>query len=400
MTDKDKSVVNFSIDDLPSPEQSSKKHDEDYKHKFCDFLKTTEEKSKTEKFSYHNKAVQKAGRRLRKKKGDLKSATSIIQTFRAAHEEPLNTIAYLVGRCCRELKISVKPVKRLKRLDTIIDKLQRKSLDGKTSNGTCVTNMNDIGGCRAIFPDIDSLNKVKDKLKAAIKNEERVKIKDIDDYITAPKLNDCGYRSLHIIYLYKHSSRKNFNIEVQLRTRLQHLWATTVEIIDMLEGINIKTHSHSPDSEKSEQQIKWEELLAIMSKYIADAEGIVPLSAKDKVVFSDKLKRLNEGLNAVSRLKSFKIMSEKVESLGDNGAEHILLIVDEQKQHLLISQKFENRAQAISVYNEAENITRSADGINTLLVSTKDMGQLAEAYPNYLGDCAAFIEILEQAMEN
>ena len=122
----------------------------------------------------------------------MKSATSIIQTFRAAHEEPLNTIAYLVGRCFRELKISVKPVKRLKRLDTIIDKLQRKSLDGKTSNGTCVTNMNDIGGCRAIFPDIDSLNKVKDKLKAAIKNEERVKIKDIDDYITAPKLNDCG----------------------------------------------------------------------------------------------------------------------------------------------------------------------------------------------------------------
>ena len=46
-------------------------------------------------------------------------------------------------------------VRRLKRLPTIIDKLQRKSLDGKTDNAISLKRMHDIGGCRVI---LDSMN--------------------------------------------------------------------------------------------------------------------------------------------------------------------------------------------------------------------------------------------------
>ena len=400
MSDKEKSVVSFQIDDTPTAEQASINFQDDYELDFQDFLERTVDESATEDFSYSNNGVKKAGRRLRKKEGDLKSATATIQQFRAAHEKPLNTIAYLVGRCCRELGIDVKPVTRLKRLETIVDKLQRKSLDGETTNATCVTNMNDIGGCRAIFPDLGSLEKAIERLQVTVEKVGRVKIKDIDDYITNPKPNDCGYRSLHVIYRYDHASGKSFNIEAQLRTRLQHLWATTVEIVDILEGTKIKTHSHSPDEDKDTLQIQWEELLSIMSQYIADAEGAIALSDDDKAVFSNRLIELNCEINALSRLRSFKILSEKVEGCCDGSTEHVLLVIDEASLELIFSEEFENYNQAISVYNAAEKMTRSHARINTLLISTKNMGQLSEAYPNYLGDCASFITLFEEAMQS
>ncbi|MFH4608185.1 RelA/SpoT domain-containing protein [Vibrio alginolyticus] len=398
MSNKEKSVVSFHIDDTPTAEQASQNFQDDYELDFQDFLERTVDESASEDFSYSNNGVKKAGRRLRKKEGDLKSATATIQQFRAAHEKPLNTIAYLVGRCCRELGVDVKPVTRLKRLETIVDKLQRKSLDGETTNATCVTNMNDIGGCRAIFPDLMSLEKVKAQLQMTVEGVGRVRIKDIDDYISKPKPNDCGYRSLHVIYRYDHVSGKSFNIEAQLRTRLQHLWATTVEIVDILEGTKIKTHSHSPAEDKGSLQIQWEELLSIMSQYIADAEGAIELSGDDRDQFSNRLMKLNNDINALSRLKSFNILSEQVEECCDGSTEHVLLVIDEASLKLIFSAEFKNYSQAISVYNAAEKMTRSHARLNTLLISTKDMGQLSEAYPNYLGDCASFITLLEDAM--
>lgn len=398
MSNKEKSVISFLIDDTPSAEQASKTFHDDYELNFQDFLERTVDESASEDFSYSNNAVKKSGRRLRKKEGDLKSATTTIQQFRAAHEKPLNTIAYLIGRCCRELGIDVKPVTRLKRLETIIDKLQRKSLDGNTANATCVTNMNDIGGCRVIFPDLMSLDQVRYQLQGTIEKVGRVRIKDIDNYIANPKPNDCGYRSLHVIYRYDHASGKRFNIEAQLRTSLQHLWATTVEIVDILERTKIKTHSHSSNEYKNDLQIKWEELLSIMSRYIADAEGAIELNKDEKGQFSIRLNELNNEINALSRLKTFKILSEKVEACCDDKTEHVLLIIDENSLVQIFSDEFENYSQAISVYNAAEKMTRSQPSINTLLISTKNMGQLSEAYPNYLGDCASFISLLQEAM--
>lgn len=392
-------IASFQIDDTLSAKQASENFLDDYELNFQDFLERTVGESTAEDFSYSNKAVKKAGRNLRKEEGDLKSAMAIIQKFRAAHEKPLNTMTYLVGRCCRELSINVKPVSRLKRLETIIDKLQRKSLDGHTTNATCVTNMNDIGGCRVIFPDLDSLNRAVYQLREAVEIESRVSIKNIDNYIENPKPNDCGYRSLHVIYRYKHCSGKNFNIEAQLRTRYQHLWATTVEIVDILEGTKIKTHSHSPTQNKTELQIKWERLLSIMSRYIASVEGALNITDEEEVRNSEILKGLDKNISALSKLRSFKVMSESINvSCSNDKAEHFVIIIDEGSLELIFSEAFEHYNQAISVYNAAEKVTQGNTKANTLLISTKNMGQLSEAYPNYLGDCTAFIVLLEKAM--
>jgi ppGpp synthetase/RelA/SpoT-type nucleotidyltranferase len=53
-----------------------------------------------------------------------------------------------------------------------------------------------------------------------------------DDYIANPKFS--GYRGIHLVYSYFSDRKETFNglkIEIQIRTQLQHAWATAVEIV-------------------------------------------------------------------------------------------------------------------------------------------------------------------------
>ncbi|WP_254068217.1 hypothetical protein [Vibrio aestuarianus] len=141
-----------------------------------------------------------------------------------------------------------------------------------------------------------------------------------------------------------------------------------------------------------------------MSQYIADAEGAIELSDIDKANFSKRLVVLNREINSLNRLSGFKILSEKVNSCCDSSIEHVLLVINETSRELIFSEEFESYSQAISVYNAAEKVTRSysrsTSRLNTLLISTENMGQLSEAYPNYLGDCASFITLLVKTCAN
>lgn len=76
--------------------------------------------------------------------------------------------------------------------------------------------MQDIGGCRAVLASIDEVRKVQRRLS---KNRPPLRI---SDYVENPR--PSGYRGVHVIVQY--DGRK---IEVQLRTKVMHEWAITVE---------------------------------------------------------------------------------------------------------------------------------------------------------------------------
>lgn len=133
----------------------------------------------------------------------------VIQDWRARHQLPLTKAAMgtrsMVATCGYPVEVS----QRLKRLSTIIDKLIRQP---KMS----LARMQDIGGCRAVLPDIDAVYAVQ---RRATKNGRVHRSKD---YIAEPAAS--GYRGVHLIVGYDDRL-----IEVQLRTQMQHEWAITVE---------------------------------------------------------------------------------------------------------------------------------------------------------------------------
>jgi len=62
----------------------------------------------------------------------------------------------------------------------------------------------------------------------------------VKDYITTPR--DTGYRGVHVIVTYDGRL-----VEVQLRTKVMHEWAITVERLAGRTGLNLKSDEGPPE---------------------------------------------------------------------------------------------------------------------------------------------------------
>ncbi|HGH6232230.1 TPA: RelA/SpoT domain-containing protein, partial [Neisseria meningitidis] len=103
---------------------------------------------------------------------------------------------------------------RLKRKPQIIRKLNRLSVR--------LTQLQDIGGCRIIVPTNRDVDKIY-KFLSSKKDNLDFLIKKVTDYREKGR-DDSGYRALHIII-----ERENLNFELQIRSRIQHYWAESIE---------------------------------------------------------------------------------------------------------------------------------------------------------------------------
>lgn len=160
--------------------------------------------------------VNKAGKILRRwTRGELtdesaqREALQILLAFRAAHEVPLTKANMGLRSVVHTEKCQIEVTQRLKRVPTILDKLTREPT-------MQLANMQDIGGCRAVLDTIDEVRRVQKRLS---RNRPPMRV---SDYIESPRAS--GYRGVHVIVAYDDRP-----IEVQLRTRVMHEWAITVE---------------------------------------------------------------------------------------------------------------------------------------------------------------------------
>ena len=166
----------------------------------------------------------------------------VIQTWRAAHRPVLNTFQSLLRTRTRDTKAKV--AQRLKRKSTIYDKLERE-------REMQLARMDDIAGCRIIFPNIKQLRQFRSSLHEARFNHT---LRHADqpekyDYISHPKAT--GYRGIHDIYSYDVNSEagaelKGLYVELQYRTLIQHAWATAVEIVGVITDSQPKFQKGDP----------------------------------------------------------------------------------------------------------------------------------------------------------
>lgn len=153
-----------------------------------------------------------------------------LQEFRQTFQEPISNVFNFVLGVARKVDKQCIVTYRIKRIDTIVEKLRRfhENPNGKMN----LSRMWDIAGCRCILNTTDE-NKLYILLKKIQKEYGRdCKVKD---YVAEQK--DSGYRSIHI-YVKDYQTQKP--IEIQIRNKAQHNWATLVEIVDLLFGTKNK----------------------------------------------------------------------------------------------------------------------------------------------------------------
>lgn len=331
---------------------------------------------------YSKNQVKKAGECIRKGNGDIEKSVEIIQQYRAAHLYPLMIIKNLMWKHAQKINKNAIIARRLKRLPTIIDKLRRKTLDGVTPNSIAVTRMSDIGGCRVIVDNRRELLLLDSSLdKSRTTHKSRVK-----DYIKSPKTT--GYRGIHRIYsCYDNNDShqwKGFDIEVQLRTKLQHLWATTVEVVDLCEGRALKTNPF-------ESNPSWIEFFKLMSEFIADEEGFVFISPNEKNLIKARLVSLNHKLNAIDKLLSFnRLFSDEKLNLSNRKGGFVIIALRNNNIYFKVFSPNQKHL-AIASYSSVEKDEES----NGLFVEMDDLKKLSSAYPNYLIDTRYFIDKYE-----
>jgi hypothetical protein len=152
----------------------------------------------------------------------LDAALTVINNWRSSHAFPLNTFQVGLRTKARQVDENALVAQRIKRLSSIEYKLER----FPTMN---MSQMQDIGGCRAV---VSNVAHVRALLEVYQKSSLKHKLMRIDHYIDHPQVS--GYRGVHLIYRYFSDRKTTYNglqIEIQLRSQLQHAWATAVETV-------------------------------------------------------------------------------------------------------------------------------------------------------------------------
>lgn len=310
-------------------------------------------------------------------KEDRNNAIIILNNWRAAHAYPLQVI-------CNNLRLrnpDAIVVQRLKRLDSITGKIER-------FPDMSLYRMQDLGGCRVI---VDTIVQVYEAINRYKNSRIRHILKRKYDYIQNPK--ESGYRSYHMVYQFQSDKKETYNknmlIEIQFRTKLQHIWATAVEMI----GIYTKSNLKSNQGNKNVLRF-----FVLVSSVFAKMEDmpICPNTNDDYDILISEIKQIDKKLNLVSRLSALSVAIKHTDDKLKTKGYYILQL--NYKKKLLRVNKFPtNQVEiATNVYNKIESLNNP--NIDVVLVSATSFESLKAAYPNYFTDISQFVEIMRRIL--
>lgn len=348
---------------------------------------------------YNKNELNKAGIILKDDNSleeDVARATEVLNNWRAIHGYPLHifqmTLKNISKKCDKDSLVA----QRLKRTTSIINKLKRK-YDGRNPSMQ-LSQMQDIAGCRAIVKNVDIAKKIYTDyyLRGNLKHKRVGK----KDYIAHPK-ND-GYRSLHIIYEYKSDKGKTdyngLRVEVQIRSKLQHLWATAVETVDFFTRQAIKFNEGIPD---------WADFFRLVSSAFAISEScpVIENTPLDKKELYNQIKQKERELGVIHRMSGWtsamKFFNEEVKNKMKGKAKFFLLELDILGEKLSIKAYTKKQEeQAIKDYSELEKRHKGMTDYDVVLVGADTTKDLEKAYPNYFVDTKDFIYELKKVIDS
>lgn len=332
---------------------------------------------------YSNSAVKAASKTVGKSRGteaEQLHAREILSNFRSAHAFPLNAVTVNARKQALSINPNVVVAQRLKRLPTVLDKLVRQP-------NMSITTMQDLGGCRAV---LDSIEEV-DQMVALLADQKRAKnrIIRIYNYLhTEPGPKASGYRGVHIAYEYLASKTEyhGLKIELQVRTQLQHAWATAVETMDLFSGSELKYGKGDP------RLIRF---FAIVSSLMASAEltAQVPGAEAGDSALTRELWTLESDLGVVTRLRGY---ASVVNQHATSNRRNALTLELQRSTGRLNVTVHETMAAAQDRLTWLESM--NDEDLDAVLVNISRIGQLSLAYPNYYADTTVFTTFVESRL--
>jgi ppGpp synthetase/RelA/SpoT-type nucleotidyltranferase len=334
--------------------------------------------------------VNNAGRALSEDSEDHE-VINIVNNWRGIHGFPLNAIQMDLKNAAHKVEKNCVLVQRLKRLPSIKNKLKRSRARGSELK---LTQIQDIGGCRAVFETEESARLLFNRYL----NGSRIghELWGNNDYVTRPA--PTGYRSFHIKLKYKstkdHLIQYNgLRIEIQIRSKIQHLWATAAEIVGTMRYEPLKWGEGDPI---------WLRFFQLTSGAMAYLENTAPVPGipnnfQDILV---ELKDYEKKLNALDFLINCTTGMQWIEEKKHLKYRHFFVMELDREQKTTKVYKYTTREirRALAKYNQLELFEEKRKSIDVVLVAADSVVALKRAYPNYHFDTSAFVEVFRRIL--
>jgi len=311
-------------------------------------------------------------------------ALAIINNWRSAHSYPLNTWQTNLRRTIPKFDTEPTVAQRIKRLPSIRQKLERFP-DMKLSR------MQDLGGCRAVVADVATLNAVVDHYVSSSRAKHRLIRQDY--YVLDPP--SSGYRGTHLVYAYNSDRNTHWNglrIEMQIRSQLQHGWATAVETVGTFTKQALKS---------SQGADVWLRFFALMSSALAIREGTpcVPGTPENPADLGKELRKSVKKLDVVDRLQAYGTALRHAEQQASEYKGQTFLMELDIADKTLSLKSYNDVAVAADQYSALERATEGDPTKDVVLVSVDSLAALRRAYPNYFLDTSAFVASVREAIQ-
>jgi putative GTP pyrophosphokinase len=309
-----------------------------------------------------------------------KDDLEVIDAWRAAHRPVLNTFQAILRNRTQGTNVVV--AQRHKRKSTIFGKLRR-------FPGMRLARMDDVAGCRLIFPTQEELTAFRTKMHKARFNHVLKNNSEKYDYMARPK--ETGYRGIHDVYSYDVNSRhgkhfKGLLIELQYRTFHQHAWATAVEVV----GFITESQPKFQEGDK-----RYEDALSLASEIIARAYENA-FSCHANITDEDLV---NQFLIAEEELGLMRMLRALNSANGEVSEKRnvILIFGDTQDgKPELETKSFRDATDALRALFELET---DNPGKDIVLVRADSSDDVRTAFRNYFSDATEFIKLIDDGCE-
>jgi ppGpp synthetase/RelA/SpoT-type nucleotidyltranferase len=302
-----------------------------------------------------NGDINRLGDKIRTEFPNIENSTKEqIQEHRISFKETTNATFNSLCSLSKRVNKNAIITYRIKRIETIIGKLQRLNVDPEKKQQ--FARMWDISGCRCIVDNDREVYKLEKLISKKFIVRKRT------DYIKEPKPN--GYKSLH---LYLQLPNDNKVVEVQLRNRLDHNWATLVEITDLIFDSQLKEYGKDK---------KLEKFLLLLSKRKS-------LVFNDKKFIASVLKKYKyfERLSEVFTRNYLKVRNRWLEL--EMKYNHKFFLIETKKDEI-------PKINSFNGFNKAEDeyfkryLTNHSSNIVLTHLTKPSYKNISSAYSNYI----------------
>lgn len=331
---------------------------------------------------YSKSKIDKAGETLKNPEHleddrIILQSLNVLSNWRGVHAMPLDTFAKVLKTRAQKIYPHAIVAQRLKRTSSILLKLK----NHKTMR---LSAMQDIGGLRSILENVEMVYKLLTLYK---RSKSKHQLFSLDDYIENPKKD--GYRGIHLVYKLK--KNPSLYIEIQLRSQLQHIWATGVEVFGTLKNSSFKSGQGNK---------RWLEFFEFLSSVFAIKENRPTLKQHQSLSKEDliqALKNLINELQVIDNLNVYTAVYQTIIDKPERGRKgHYSLILLNSRDNTISLKTFSsNQFDAASkAYLDLEREHFNDKQINIVLVNTGDLKKLEESYPNYFMDTKILVRNL------